>query len=541
MYTVLVVDDEPVTRDYLKAVIPQLHPDWQVAAEAGDGREALDALAGTPVDLIVTDIKMPVMDGLEFIRRAAELSPQRKIVILSGYDEFALAREAIRYGVNDYLLKPIVREELAGLLGKIAGELDAKRTEALADMAMRSVSEETKRQVVNHFLQAVVSDNSVAIKTLYPLMYRLKVSLIEAEGAILVLDLDLDRLLASKIAPGEIALFRFIVHQVAGELAEGDEATTVFVDGEQTTAALLAGDNEAEVLARCRSFYERVRDAIGRMTGMSVTGAAGSCESDVQQLGASYRRARRMLKRRLLHGGGALYAYAGGTEREPALQRIDLAVSAIQSALLERSEAGCIAAARQYAEQAAPAGVTDALAYGVYLLQSLQRVMPAAAGERGEAALQALHRFAASREPGDAVAPEEAAALFRRLAQHFGAADAAEPPQAANEHDIVSLAKAYICDHYAEPLSLALVAEQIGVSPGYLSNLFNKSFSESYIKFLTRVRMEQAAKLLQAKPPVKVYDVAEKVGYVSVKHFSYVFKQHYQVPPGEYQERFAKL
>ena len=105
----------------------------------------------------------------------------------------------------------------------------------------------------------------------------------------------------------------------------------------------------------------------------------------------------------------------------------------------------------------------------------------------------------------------------------------------ATEHEIVTHAKQYVDTNYPQPLSLALIAEKVGVTPGYLSSLFHRDAGESYIKYLTRIRMEQAAMLLRRQPAEKVYDVAERIGYVSVKHFSYVFKQHYGVPPGEYQ------
>lgn len=105
-------------------------------------------------------------------------------------------------------------------------------------------------------------------------------------------------------------------------------------------------------------------------------------------------------------------------------------------------------------------------------------------------------------------------------------------------NDIVQKAKEYIYVHYREPLSLALIAEKIGVSSSYLSNIFHKSVGESYIKFLTRVRMEQAEKLLKSTPPYKVYDISERVGYISVKHFSFIFKKYFKISPGEYQEKY---
>jgi len=104
------------------------------------------------------------------------------------------------------------------------------------------------------------------------------------------------------------------------------------------------------------------------------------------------------------------------------------------------------------------------------------------------------------------------------------------------EIDYIAKAKNYIYIHYSEPISLALVAEKVCVSASYLSSIFHEKVGESYIKFLTRVRMKQATRLLKIKPNLKIYGVARKVGYVSVKDFSYIFKKYFGQTPGKYQE-----
>ncbi|QNK59977.1 response regulator [Paenibacillus sp. PAMC21692] len=418
MYKLLIVDDEPMTRDYIKNKIGALHQAWVCAGEAGDGQEALDLMErGETFDLIVTDIKMPVMNGIELAKELSGRPVKPRMVILSGYDEFALAKEAMRYGVNEYMLKPLVNEELIAVLDRMAAELDSERAELAASHAL---SEQSREQVARNFLHAVVTDNHMELKVLHPLLYRLKINLLEAEGAILLVDLDEGQLVERGITPSDQALFRYIVHQTAAELTEDDPGIVLFADHQQRTALLVPGDNGDDVARRCADLYARLAQAVLSMTGLGLWGAAGSAELDALQLGASYR------------------------------------------------SAGAAMKGRQIAEE---------------------------------------HRL---------------------LAQADGRGE-------HEQHETVTKVKKYIQAHYAEPISLALIADKMGMSPGYLSSLFHQNTGESYIKYLTRVRMERAAQLLRAKPPEKVYDVAEKVGYLSVKHFSYVFKQHYGTPPGEFQ------
>lgn len=127
MYKLMVVDDEPLTREYLRSNIPLLDPRWEVAAEAIDGQDAIEKLAHFNPDLILTDIKMPVMDGIELCRQLRERGSRVRIVLLSGYEEFEFAKSAMRYGVHEYLLKPLVNSELKAILHTIAGELECEK------------------------------------------------------------------------------------------------------------------------------------------------------------------------------------------------------------------------------------------------------------------------------------------------------------------------------------------------------------------------------------------------------------------------------
>lgn len=116
MYHILVVDDEPLMRTWLTRSIPKYTPHFDVPRTARDGLDALECLKESHYDLVITDIKMPQMDGLELARHIHEYHPTVSVIIISGYNDFAYARKAIQYGVKDYLLKPLVDKDLIQLL-----------------------------------------------------------------------------------------------------------------------------------------------------------------------------------------------------------------------------------------------------------------------------------------------------------------------------------------------------------------------------------------------------------------------------------------
>ncbi|HZG75580.1 MAG TPA: response regulator [Paenibacillus sp.] len=134
MYKVVLVDDEAIVKQSMRKLIEDADCGFRVVGEAKNGQQALDVIRETQPDVVVTDIHMPVMDGLELLERAAAEFPGLYAVILSGYDEFAYAQKALRLGAQDYLLKPITPENVEALLIKILKTLEADRRQMLEEM-----------------------------------------------------------------------------------------------------------------------------------------------------------------------------------------------------------------------------------------------------------------------------------------------------------------------------------------------------------------------------------------------------------------------
>lgn len=130
MYYVQLVDDEPIIRNGLSRMIDWEALGFEISCLAQNGKQALEQLEVEKVDLIITDIEMPIMDGLTFISEVRELEnnmPAKEIIVLTAYDDFSYAKTAIRYGVSEYILKPVDGEELTKTLLQIKANLDKKR------------------------------------------------------------------------------------------------------------------------------------------------------------------------------------------------------------------------------------------------------------------------------------------------------------------------------------------------------------------------------------------------------------------------------
>ena len=537
MYRILVVDDEPLTKEYLKKSIPLIDSRFTVTCEAMEGTEALTILKNEKIDLIITDIKMPLMDGLELSKKVSENYPDIIIVILSGYDEFEFAKQAMRYAVKDYLLKPLVTEDLRKVLNNVAMDIEKINTKKFLHNTLLSLSEDSKKQISKNFLKAVVSESNMDISIMYPILFKMKVSLIESEGTILLLKINEDSLLKKSISINDINLFKFILIEIATEEGEKFDGSTAFFDKDDNVAILIKIDEKDNYLKKAVELFSLISSAFIRKTGLSLSFGIGEPENDVLQMEVSYKQAYSMLYFRFLNGIVNLptdHNIDIVTSIEK-LENVNKIIRSIESGIIDNNELIFLLSLTKYVEHIESLFSDSPLRYGIYLINSLKQLLPYLPEELFEESyvlLKPLQDYEKVSLTMDFISN-----VFNKII-YLLAKGSLESKNPMNENDIVTKAKDYIYLHYAEPLSLALLAEKNSVSISYLSSIFHKSMGESYIKFLTRIRMEEATNLLKIAPRIKILEVSEKVGYVSAKHFSCIFKSYFNITPGDYQENY---
>lgn len=534
MYTIMIVDDEPLTREYMKKNASLIDSRWQVTAEATNGIEALDILNINLVDLIITDIKMPVMDGLMLCNQVYNKYPNIRIIILSGYEEFDFAKEAMKYGVKDYLLKPLVKNDLKNILNNIAEAIEKNKNTELTYKAMSSLSEESKKLVIKNFLKAVISESNIEIKTIYPILFKLKVSLIEYEGVLLLLKVNEGSLLKNSIQMRELPLFKFILTEISSNIVGKLENITVFLDNNENTVLLINIDDKNNYIEKSKAIFLQISNEFKAKTGLTLSGGIGQPENNVLQLKTSYEKSYYALECSLLYGDTPIYSYEETKITfEKELKNIKDTIRSIQSGLLDNNETQWTLSLTKYVDNINKLTNTVIFKYSIFLIDSLKTTLPYLSEKQLNDAYAELKTF--SSFPEVALVKENVLTTMKNMINALISKDNYNTDN-LNKNDIVNKAKMYIYTHYSEAISLEIIAEKISVSYSYLSNIFHKNEGESYMKFLTRVRMEEAAKLLRTNPKIKIYDVAEKVGYVSVKHFSYIFKNYFNTTPSEYLE-----
>lgn len=534
MYRVMLVDDESLTLEYLKMTIPRLDADWQIAALCADGIEALEWLACHQADLIITDIKMPEMTGLELSRKVKERYPEQKIIILSGYDDFKFAQQAIQYGVRDYLLKPISLDDLQKSLSEMKAVLDKSRMEAQAYTHLLSMSENGKRQLAARFLKAVIHHGQLETRSLYPLIHRMKISLLEGAARLLLFDLDLDLLLHKKLSVQDISLYQYMLYQMVLEISENqaDNLWTV-LDRFDHTVMILSADTADAALRKCQDIYHIVSEILQSQMQLSLSCVVSDPFADVFEADKAYSQALTLLRARVFFSQGSFYSASDCQPALPKAASLHQAVSSLWASLSDQNvisqEHAILSILALMPQYTKPAVVR----FGLYWILDICSRWDTETQAHKRRCEQAIRKLAESDTDNS---KEAALRLYLSAAQLLSTSEDS-PAKNMDENLLIADAKNYIHANYAQPLSLTLVADELGITPNYLSALFHREIGESYIKYVTHVRIEHAIQLMKENPKMKICEIVEKVGYVSVKHFSYVFKQTKGISPSEYQSR----
>jgi two-component system response regulator YesN len=502
---IVIVEDEIMIREGVVRLVGRMNPEHVFVGEAANGADGLELILSQRPDLVITDIRMPDMDGLEMLARVREQGCSCLAVVLTAYSEFSDARQAVRLGVVEYLLKPLVIDDLMRALRQADQLSRRNRPEGLrhpeALHSLRAVYRTSLDGVrldrdVRAYLRDAYSidgDGPFTLILLYP-----AVSLTEAERAAAhevkrrlcqagddrarLLELEEDRVLAIVNAAG----------------CEGLDALL----GEA-----LAGTRFVAAYTQCRGL-DALRDArrflADRLDTAIVTGT-------------------RVLNMRALPKDDARspfgYPLAVESRARAALWARDLP-------RLERELAAFFQLAFSPTGPHRPHEIKECFVRLLWALLS-------DAKERGYPRAEELGRQALLERAMDAVTREELLSAGEMLLK---ALREPEPVSQAQTGETVSRARAMIHEFYTTGISLEEIAEKLSVTPEYLSQQFHREVGVNYSAYLRALRISKAKELLRTTD-LKIYEVARRVGYADPKYFARVFKAETGRMPGGYRSR----
>ena len=533
MYRILLVDDEILVRDAIRENIDWESMDCELVGDCENGQQAADFVKTHPVDIVLTDILMPYMDGMELSHFLHDNYPDIVIVIFSGFGEFEYAKKAIQYNVSEYMLKPVTAMELREVIKKMKEKVDQQRKEKQKMESLTKTSQDYNKNAL------VI--RSKAIEALVSCTRDVQESLDELEGMGIVLnassykvavfDMDLysDIHQIDMEKRQESALMAFVLFNVADEIVTGEKAGIAYQEGNNRVCILFMGNRNREFAAQIRDICQEIQQKVKEVIGIEVsTGIGGWVRTPGEAL-HSHKQAEKAIELRYLLGGNLLIDTEDmKEERSLSLQEP-----------LRRMTDGIRTGNETEMNQA--------------LLLIQEEIMNAKV-DKSQACvcLQMILRHAGS--CWEAVSPDNED-LFRKrellmekiteqktfkeaftMVENY-VCEVYERCSSVNSSSgqrQAVLAVDYIQKHYMEPnLSLNDICSYLNISTSYFSTIFKDMTGGTFLEYLINIRMEKAKELLK-NTTLKNYEIAEKVGFSDPHYFGISFKKMTGKTPTEY-------
>ena len=538
LYRIILVDDEEEVRQSIIRKINWTEAGFKVVGDAENGEDALEKVEALEPDLILTDIRMPYMDGLTLAERVRQKYPSIKIVIFSGYDDFEYAKQAIKLNVTEYILKPVNVEELTAILKRIKANLDEeieqkRNVNLLRENYIKSLPI-LREQFLNELVSYPMPETEVEDKLreyAIPLSGAKKwvAAAIDIEpeeirdGVLLPLHKEKDLIPISVMQLVEEKLKNYCRCALAtsARTAESEIAVIAAIDEENSQTGLI--DVLGDVCKETRKILE-VPIGIGH-----------GCQK-LSDISSSYKAAVDALGYKAIVGSGStiyindVEPVSSGKLQFDGKDEAEL-ISAIKFGPREKIEA----AVQTIIDKMSDAKVhfRQCQAYMLSVSSSIVQMI-----QQYDLDMEQLLEEGSEREDTFAIIPR----MQKRedFSQWLLSASLRMNQVMNQERDntmkqVIQKAKQYIMDNYQDPeLSVEKICRHLHMSPAYFSTMFKKETGQAYIAYLTEVRLDKAVELL-GKTDDKTYIIAAKVGYQEQNYFSYVFKKRFGISPTKFR------
>lgn len=535
---VFLVEDEMVIRRGIKNSIDWEKEGYIFCGEASDGELAYPMIIKEKPDILITDIRMPFMDGLELCKLVKEELPNIKILILSGYDEFDYAKEAIRLGVTEYLLKPISSGKLLEALNGVSESIRREKEDKdLVRKYMEEMRENTEHEKQKFFEQMIAGNLSMADALETGKKYEMSLS----------------------AGMYNLLLFRFTLgeeNRKSGELlgeaeyaieklTERLEYVFEFQRGVEGWAFLLMADNEEQMSERVKELSKDLEEIMKNYSTIAYFGGIGQPVARLRELEESFREAERALAAR----------FTMELNRIISVEDIRMAQNVDTLDDIEITSFGEIEKTRTMLEKFLNNGVEDEIDEFVdvyinelpeenlksvlmrqYIIMDAYIVMMSFCekieGIEGEMQAQS-EELKNSMKTIQTL--EEIKNYIRMLLKKIiGVRDTISGRRYS---DIIEIAKDQIRKTYmSDEISLNTIAAEVGMSPSYFSSIFSKEMGKTFVEYLTEIRMDRAKELLMCSS-MKTSEIGYEVGYKDPHYFSYIFKKTQNCTPKEFRAR----
>lgn len=525
MYRVLLADDEVIIRENVSRHVPWPEHGFELVTSCQNGQEAVDYISSNPVDLIITDICMPIMDGMELCKFVHENYPHIKIILLSGYDEFEYAKKAIRYDVVEYVLKPVTSKEMCELLDRVHTLLDKERSHSEMEVSYR---DNYQQLLSNTLADFIIGNKSLDDSTAELERLGLPVWTQSFRVAVLELNMYTAELITDRQTQVESSLTSFVVYNVANELVMQENAGVVCQDNNYHTIILFHNDDNTDSATNNHELCQRIMYQLKEMLHLKVTIGLGRTVTSAEQIPLSYSEAKQALLYRYVKGDNRVIEYS--SINSPDDVYIDKQCTAPLMEAVKNTDANALNHAlflirhelqtHNYKKDKA----SFLLSWCIEALFEKLQKYGQGDGVRKESALSSILK-AETLDTAIDVVQQYSEACIQALLDN----------RSNGSRNYVRNAIEYIEGNYNDSeLSLKSICAYLNISVSRFSSLFKAQQGETFMETLTRIRMEHAKELL-LHTDLKNYEIAERVGFSDPHYFGIAFKKDTGKTPTEFR------
>lgn len=533
LYNILLVDDEA---DVLRAMKRRI--DWEekgfcLVGTAENGQEALEMTEQLHVDVVMTDIKMPYMDGLTLCKKLKENYRNMKVIIYSGFDDFELAREAVHLEAEEYLLKPISSKDMERVLDNVKKKLDEEFAEhrnmnKLYDYYKKSLPVMQEQLVMSILEGKVMGIRGKTMMETYEL---------NLDAPYYVVGTFCADMINRETEGTNIQILNLTLRDMAKEyLEEHFKFYSLIFLNEIIFVFMLPAKDEINKLLY---HLEQICKMVSRMLKISMTAAVGQICDSIDLLSRSYEEARNAMEyRSILADSQVLYICDIEPNPKDSVDFMEYDFQNLVRAIKFGDRKEVDKAISRFMENLKSVPVT-AYQYQLICMELSTELMKIGRSYK-------LHtkeifgsgEYISWQELYKHITIEELESWLGQICRNLR--HTLQHKRSDSTMKFTEHAKAYIDAHYQESdLSAETLCHELNVSAAYFSTIFKKEVGLSFVAYLTKVRLDRAVELLCTTED-KTYIIAEAVGYTEPNYFSYVFKKKYGISPSKYRAKLQE-
>jgi two-component system response regulator YesN len=528
MIHLMIVDDEERARNGIRTLIDWPNHGINIAAEARDGAEALEMLGEHQVDILLTDIRMPEMDGLMLIEKVAGKYPHIKCVIMSGYDEFEYAKKALAIGASDYLLKPSRRQEILDTVLKLKTVIEEEKKQVIMLEQLHAGFRESYPLLKEKTLSRLVTTDNPPYDRLLDNLHMNGFGFPHLFFGVIILQIDNFHLIQRKFSNEDIELYKYGLKNIVEETLSASRKCAAFEYQDDIISIINTEEwTETEALMPC---IEIVQHNIKKYLGFSVSIGIGSFDKDIGHLKTSYREAMRALDLKVFIGTEQIVDYKETVDDDPIFTSYPLSQErAILQAVMNGDHTAILTKLNEFNEALKPESTskehvlksTLALVFALYRFCIEKNINTDEVFGQNLAGLTHIVEHSSM----DYIVQSLSDTLIR-VNEQLNAKK--------NNNKMFQSILEYIRQNFHKDINRETVAREVFITPGYLSLLFKQELKSNFLDYLHKIRIDKACEQLNNRS-LKISDIAHDVGYNDEKYFFQVFKKYVGMTPTQYR------